>query len=462
MKDANRSGAIRDSLFLGGTLRGLLFGALLTLNFSHAVEAAPGALDPAFGTGGKVLTDFSSTGSLDAAHALVREPSGRLVAAGFSTAGGDFDFALARYNPDGSLDTTFGSGGKVLTGFGPLSFEQIWALVLQPDGKILAAGESTVGGSYDFALARYNRDGSLDTTFGSGGKVLTDFSGTGSVDAARALVLQPGGKIVAGGLSTALGSTTFALARYDRDGNLDTTFGSGGKVLTDFSGFVDTVFALAVQPNGKIVAAGQADDNTGTTRFALARYNRDGSLDTTFGSGGKVLTDFNGPDVSVDRVLAMVLEPAGKILVAGDSTVGGSFDFALARYNRDGRLDTTFGSGGKVLTDFGGTNESAHAVVLEPDGKILAAGLSTTGSDTGDPLTPPQLATFALARYNNDGSLDTTFGNGGTVLTDFSAAGVGIDAAWALVREPGGDIVAAGQSDAGGSVDFALARYRGR
>ncbi len=446
MERGTESGATVKRLVSYGTLTSLLFGAFLMMNLSSSAEAAPGDPDLGFGTDGKVLTDFSGVGSDDDAKAIVLEPGGKILAAGRS----DSSFALARYNPDGSLDTTFGSGGKVLTSFGSSSFQQISALALQSNGRILAAGSSTVSGNFDFALARYNLDGSLDGTFGNGGKVLTNFSATGnSVDAAYALAVEPGGGVVVAGQSGETTTTHFALARYHSDGSLDTTFGNGGTVVTDFGGSFERVFNLALQPGGKILAAGHSD-----SQFAVARYHPNGSLDTTFGSGGAVIHNFIFG--STDVVLGLVLQPDGKILAAGFSTFAGNTDFAIARYHSDGSLDTSFGNGGTVLTDFEtGSADRADAVVLQPGGKFVAGGQSTASGS----------ATFALARYHSDGSLDTTFGNGGKVVTDFSGTGVSLDPLTgivALVREPDGQIVVAGGSDSGVSVDFALGRYQGR
>jgi uncharacterized delta-60 repeat protein len=338
-----------------------------------SAQAAPGDLDLGFGSNGKVLTDFGSS-SIDQALAVALQPDGKIVAAG----GSGSDFALARYNADGSLDSSFGSGGKVLTDFGSSSIDGARAVALQPDGRIVAAGTSRAGGSFDFALARYNADGSLDPGFGSGGKVLTDI-GSSSFDQALAIALQPDGKIVAAG------NGGFALARYNADGSLDSSFGSGGKVLTDAG--ISNLAAIALQPDGKIVAAGESLA-AGPLDFALARYNADGSLDSSFGSGGKVLTNLG----SLDGARAVVVQVNGKIVAAGYSFAGGSRDFALVRYNADGSLDPGFGSGGKVLTDIGSSSfDAASAAVLQPDGKIVAAG--SIGLITSD---------FALVRYLGD------------------------------------------------------------
>ena len=234
------------------------------------------------------------------------------------------DFALIRYNIDGSLDTSFGAGGKVTTDFfGQIdSFgDQLTAIALQPDGKIVAAGvannNSFAGGQ--LAVARYNLDGSLDMSFGSGGKVTTVFD---KPAVGNAIAIQPDGRIVVGGSDftfdadgTALpGSHNFVLARYNSDGSLDISFGSGGKLINDFFGGDDDLSALAIQPNGKILAAGTATSSATAADFALVRYNTDGSFDTSFGSGGKVFTDFHRVN---DLARAMALRADGKIVLAG-------------------------------------------------------------------------------------------------------------------------------------------------
>jgi uncharacterized delta-60 repeat protein len=264
-------------------------------------------------------------------------------------------------------------------------------------------------------------DGDLDTTFGSGGIVITDFGG---YDFASALALQSDGKILAAGTTRSggpSGSSNFALARYNSDGSLDTTFGTGGRVTTDSSGDGS---ALAIRSDGKIVVAGEA---RGETSFVLAQYNSDGSLDTTFGSAGKVVRS----DFSSSFHIALVLQPDGKIVIAG----GRFSDFAQFRYNSDGSLDTTFGSGGLVTTDFSGRDDEAYALAIQFDGKIVAAGRTTTTSGS-------VLSDFALARYNSDGSLDASFGTGGKVTTAFPSPFPG--AAYAMALQPDGKIVAAG------------------
>ena len=254
------------------TLVFVVVGVLFASTLPVGILAADGDLDLSFGSGGKVTTDFMEGSS--AASDLALQSDGKFIAVGSVGQGSSRDFALARYNSDGSLDTSFGSGGTVTTHFFGSS-DQALAVALQSDGKIIAVGQAVQSdGDDDFALARYNSDGSLDTSFGTGGKVTTDFFSQN--DQAFAVALQSDGKIIAAG-STFL---DFALARYNSDGSLDATFGSGGKVTTDFA-FSDQAFAVALQSDGKIIAAGFANQGRRDINdFALARYNSDGSLDT--------------------------------------------------------------------------------------------------------------------------------------------------------------------------------------
>jgi uncharacterized delta-60 repeat protein len=361
-------------------LIGVVFAGLVSvvLPAAPAWAAGGGTLDPSFGPGGKVLTDF---GGQDMAYGMAIQRDGKIVAAGLANTGGDYDFALARYNDDGTLDTTFGAGGKVLTDVSG----DAYALAVQPDGRIVAAGTSNT----DFALIRYHRDGSLDTTLG-GGRALTDFGGN---DYAYALAIRPDGKIVVAGFSDVYGSNDFALTRYHNDGTPDSTFGGGGWVLSDVSGASsdDEVRAVTVQPDGKIVAAGGSNAVHGTDQdFALARYDNDGALDTSFGIGGIVLTDVTGAG-SYDVCLALTVQPDGKIMVAGSAGRVRNADSALARYNNHGGLDTAFGNRGTVVTDVSGAglDDDAFAVAVQTDGKIVTAGVAS-GAGWSD---------FAMARY---------------------------------------------------------------
>src|SRR5690348_14036598 len=216
----------------------------------------------------------------------------------------------------------------------------------------------------------------LDSTFGTGGIVRTDFAG--NIDQANAVAIQPNGQIVAAGSSFSNSKTVedFIVARYDANGSLDKRFAKNGKITTDFFRNVDSISAVAIQPDGRILVAGfaQTGGTGGTPRvFALARYRSDGTPDTSFGNGGALTTSFGG---SFAAVSALMLQPDGKIVVAGtvdfnpDLPTSG-LDFALARYNPSGTLDGSFGKGGKVVFDFFGSFDQANGAVLQPDGKII-------------------------------------------------------------------------------------------
>lgn len=415
-----------------------------------------GTLDPSFGAGGTVTTDFGGNGA--AARTVAIQADGTILAAGVAVPNGVVEFGAARYNRDGTLDTTFGTGGIVTTSFDfPGNFDSVFAVVIQPDRKFVMVGSTVMTPFATFALARFNANGTLDASFGTGGIVTTDFGVSAEATSAS---VQADGKIVAAGYANLDGGESFALARYNSNGTLDTTFGTGGKVGTAFDsghGFsYAQAFSVAIEPDGRIVVAGALE--LGTCVFngaeqpcfdaALARYNSNGTLDASFGTGGRVTTDFGGPN---DQAESVALQPDGRILVAGavGRFISRGFDFAVARYNSDGTLDTSFGTSGKVTTDFAGADDlpiEPSAIALQGDGKIVVVG-STFVDDVYD---------FALARFNTTGTLDTSFGTGGKVATDFAAAN---DVPFSVAVQPDGNIVVAGGANINGHANFALARY---
>jgi uncharacterized delta-60 repeat protein len=391
--------------------------------FALARYNSNGSLDTSFLLGGMVLDSFPVSRG-DEVNAIAIQPNGKIVAVGSSH---DFteghEFAVARYNPSGFLDGSFCAGfgkcwiglpnsvanaiaiqpdGKIVVagtssgqfklwrlnssnGFpdntfagGVLNFptstnEVANAIAIQSDGKIVVAGSAYVGGGHQFALARCKSNGSLDTTFGKGGLVLTNFP-TSTNEVAYGIALAASGRIVVAGYATVGGGAQFALARYNSNGSLDTTFGSKGLVLTNFSSSLSEVArAIRIDASGRIVVAGYANVSCCVLQFALARYNSNGSLDTTFDSDGKVLTPFStGADAAVS---ALALSSGGKIVAAGYAVVGGGRRFALARYNSNGSLDSTFDSDGKVTTDIKSTaNEGISAIAIDASGKIVVGG----------------------------------------------------------------------------------------
>ncbi len=380
------------------------------------------------------------------AHAVAIDSDGKIVAAGvavddYALGGYYADFALARYNDNGSLDTSFGDDGMVRTVFAG-SNSSAEALAIQADGRIVAAG--TKGDPGEFALVRYQPDGLPDTSFDADGVVTTDFPGALGRDEANGVALQQDGKIVVVG--TANGNR-IGLARYNTAGTLDSTFGVDGMVTTGFprSAGVSGA-AVAIQTDGKIVVVGGVRLAGGDSTFGSVRYNPDGSRDATFGDRGRLRTIFGQPR---DHANAVALQVDGKILVVGIS--GGSEQeprFALCRYETDGALDTSFGGDGKV-TSVTAHGAEAAAVALQVDGRVVTAGYWF-----GD---RPK---FVLSRYKTDGALDTSFGEDGRVITNFESR---IDGASAIVIQADGKIVAAGTTwgwfgyfDYG---SFAVARY---
>ena len=302
----------------------LFLGSALTA-FDHRATAAPGDLDVTFGNGGKVITNFGG-GSHDQAFSMAIQADGKIVVAGTSNYTLAVSFAVVRYNADGSLDTSFNGTGKVTTAIGSSNADGR-SVVLQSDEKIVVAGYAFNGNNRDFALVRYNPNGSLDTTFNSTGIVTTDFGG--GDDTAAGVAIQSDGKIVVTG-SSVMAYSDIALARYNANGSLDTTFNGTGKVTTDFGFSQDSGTSIAMQTDGKIVVAGWSDYATGKRDFAAVRYNVNGSLDTSFNLTGKVTT---AVDSFSDEANAVAIQSNGKIILAGFS-----LGFAVVRYNPDGSL----------------------------------------------------------------------------------------------------------------------------
>ncbi|MBI5421529.1 hypothetical protein HZA44_00125 [Candidatus Peregrinibacteria bacterium] len=352
----------------------LVFGTAAMANSDFAVARynSDGTLDTSFDTDGKVSTDVI-TATHDHAYAAALQADGKIVVAG--TSDSTLTFNMIRYNTDGSLDTTFDTDGKVSTNFTGGS-ETPYAVAIQTDGKIILAGQAHNGVDYDFALARYNTNGSLDTTFDTDGLVTTGF---GSQDYCYDIALQTDGKIVAVGTMGSAqaviryntdGSldTTFdgdvTMPGYPGNGKVSTVIGSG-------SGGNNTAYAVVLQPDGKIVTAG--DGYNLNWDFSVARYNTDGTLDTTFDTDGKLTTAIGAGSVQ-DHAYDMALQSDGKIVLAGQAHNGANYDFALARYSATGALDTTFDTDGKLITTFGTNDETAYGVAALSSGKIVAAG----------------------------------------------------------------------------------------
>ena len=444
----------RSPLLLAAVLMALAVLVMPGAQPASAQAVATGSLDLSFGGDGIVTTDFGNRD--EHLRAVAVQPDGKIVAAGYTQEGHSFDFALVRYTAGGEMDGSFGNGGKVTTEFG--HHAHIHGMALQADGKIVVVGHTHTYRNDDFLMARYNADGTLDASFGGDGKVSLDFNG--GFDYAFGAAVQPDGKILVAGTALVDGTYDFALARYNADGTLDASFGSGGKVTTEFgaAGYPqnDQSQALALQSDGKIVVAGYSSTRKSggevSTDFALARYNSDGTLDTSFHTDGKVTTHFGKGN---DRIYKVAALPNGKIVAMGRSfsETNREVDFEVARYNSDGTLDTSFGNGGKVRTDLG-HGEYGYAGVVQPDGKIVVAGYVHEAALGNAPASHDQL----VVRYNADGSADTSFGSDGVARTDIG----GNDQVYAAALQPDGKILVAGNSSIDGNYDLAVTRYHGQ
>lgn len=408
------------SLPTSAAVQGQAGAAASTTPLTVTVRGLPGVVDTSFGGG--VVRQGVDVGE-DYANAVAVQVDGKVIVAGSSAIAGGTVVSLVRYGRDGSLDTTFGVGGKVLTTVGSRGNDAAQAVAVQADGRIVVAGASEQGATgLDFAVLRYDTDGRLDTSFGNAGKVVIDFAG--DTDRAWALLLQPDGRIVVGGeanTGTGAGRTgiDFALLRLNADGSLDTTFGQQGRVVTPVGAGTasDAVHGLAlqgVQGEGRLLAVGGEGD------FRAVRYHPDGTVDTDFGTQGKVVGLF---DSVVGAARAVTVLPTGQAVLAGQV----NHHFAAVRLTASGALDTAFGTGGVVEQALVDNWNEATALVRQDDGRLILGGWAYTGTgSSGD---------FAALRLNADGTVDATFGKSGVTITA-TAPGTKDDQGRALALQP--------------------------
>lgn len=421
--------------------KSLFFLLFVFLSSTLSSKGSSGDLDLTFGLKGTVRTTVPGGGGFaSGANGMALQSDGKIVLTGYEKFGTVFKFVTARFNTDGSLDLSFGTGGFVITQFGP-GDSYGYAVAIQNDGKIIAAGITT-NENVDIALARYNTDGSFDDSFGNGGKVIAQIGNshdrvfdvkalsdgkilvcgttnntgtlpkiavlrllsTGVLDSAfgiggvttiaitasfnisQKMAVQSDGKIVVAGYNTSPDPSDFLIVRFTADGQIDADFGTNGAVLTDMGG-VDTLRSMAIQSDGKIVVAGETNQSP-FLNIAIARYLPNGVLDNTFNGNGKIITSVNSN--SFNMAYAVAIQPNGKILVAG-GTVLGNFDFAVLRFNPHGSPDLTFNQDGQVTTDLGSREDIAFSIAIQPNGKFLVAGSSYIDS--------PMNRCFGIARY---------------------------------------------------------------
>lgn len=331
-----------------------------------------GTLDTSF-DGDGIATTLVENGRtvIDPVGVVIQPSDNKIVVAGTSVNSTKTNYAVVRFNTDGSLDTTFGTGGVVVTQVGT-AFDFARALTIQGDGKIVVAGDYQNGSKHDFGIVRYNADGSLDSSFGTGGKALTP---VGTVDDVVYTVgTDSQNRIVAGGYSSSGVNYDFSLIRLTSGGALDSSFGTGGKVVTPVGTGTDIARSLAIQTDDKIVLVGDIQTSGTPFDYAAVRYNTDGTLDTSFGGTGKVTFPFGTSD---NFVYGTAIQADGKIvLVGGSKDTNSNYTASLARLNSDGSLDSSFGTGGKVVTSYNSSQSYYLGVKIRPDGRIATAGFS--------------------------------------------------------------------------------------
>ena len=404
-------------------------------------QTANEMVDVAFGNAGTVVTPVG-VGN-DVAQAVVIQPDGKIVAAGFGYSGLNNDFAVARYNSDGTLDQSFG-GGSVLVPVGQ-SEDEAFGIALQPDGRIVLVGQTYDGIRTSVAVVRLNADGSPDTTFDGDGRAV--FSPTVSNALARSVAIQADGRIVLTGVAYNGTNFDIIVIRIEQNGSLDTTFdgnsgSDNGIVTTSVSNGNDQAYGIAVRPDGRIVVAGYFAGAVSNDTVVM-RYLADGRLDSGFGQDGIARHTFSQ---ETDEALALTLAPDGRIVIAGCIRNGSPNDFLIARLTANGDRDQSFGANGLTIVPFSNAPDISLGVALQPDGKIIAAGFGNNGTNND----------FGVARVNSNGTLDATFGGDGTVLT---AIGSSVDSANAVAVAPDGGIVAVGRT-VNTTADFGVVRYR--
>lgn len=381
------------------SLRGMRTTILIPLvALAVHLHGQAGLLDNSFSGDGK--TTFNTGGDTKATAVLV-QPDGKILVAGSGNGipGNGRDFVVARYMPDGTLDAAFGVGGiatKGLTGN-----DEATCIALQSDGKIVLAGFYTLVTSQYMAVARLNPDGSADTGFGLGGQDFIYFEEEAPYHSAGAgVAIQTDGRIVVCGSSGTTGSAVNSvLARFDPDGSIDTSFGTDGKIVLNVGTVEDRSTAVAIQSDGRIVISGYSGSSSYVARFLTS-----GAPDPSF-QGGLFSFDFLGGPT--DRPNTLLLQEDGRILLAGTSEE----EFAVVRLEYDGYWDNTFGDEGRIRLDFPENGGDCYAIRLQADHKILLGGTYLSGTSPSD---------MALARLNGDGSVDTSFGVDGWLHYDIN------------------------------------------
>ncbi len=400
-------------------------------------------LDVTFGNGGKVVTPVNDTST---ANNIAIQSDGKILAGGSTTIAGKDYFALVRYNIDGSLDNTFGSGGKVVAQFKDRSL--ISSIAIEPDGKIVAGGtaqnySTNLFLDSSYAIIRFKMDGSIDSLFGNNGITTVKMSdGTGEL---KKLLIKPDGKILsAGTVSTPIFENAPVLVQFKPNGSLDSSFGTNGK-LEGYINDIEEITDIALGKDGKIYATGR--NNKYNNDFVAVRLSSNGTIDSTFGTNGVVKTDFGNTPYRDELSTGVVALPDTSFILAGYTAQNSTpATFALAKYKVNGSLDSTFGTGGKVTTQIYNLDSYAQNIITDSAGGLLVSGY-TLGAQQD----------FVIARYSANGKLDTTFGNNSIIITDFTGFP---DIAYSSVLQSDGKIILAGRAGiSSNSYGIGLARY---
>ncbi|MCH9674709.1 MAG: DUF4347 domain-containing protein, partial [Gammaproteobacteria bacterium] len=402
-------------------------GSALEATGSTAVNITAVNDAPTFDVSGWTTTDTGDGNDADGENVLV-QPDGKVVVAGYTLHGGQYVFGVTRYTADGALDPSFGGDGTVTVAVGDGNVFGV-GVALQADGKIVLTSDVRVGGVWQIGVVRLDANGVLDTTFGGGDGIVE--TPIGASAGSNAVIVQPDGKLLVAGTST----SGFALVRYNADGSLDTSFSGDGVADPSFSGYAN---AVALQSDGKIVVTGNG--------FEVARYNADGTLDTGFGGGDCILTVASGAGNIVSN--EVLVQPDGRIVLVGITSQHTSAQvISLARLNTDGSMDTSFGVGGTVLTDASNGRDYAFGATQQADGKIVVTGYATEDSQQK----------IAVLRYNVDGTLDSGFGGGDGLFTLDTGSGSNWGSDVAVL--PDGRIVVSGLASPDGAWQFAVVGY---
>ena len=412
----------------------LIFISVFCANANAQFHLVP---DSSFSNDGIVSVDL--TGQTDKAYSLAIQPDGKIVVTGYADSGPNFDIYIERFNTDGTLDTSFSNDGIQTTAIG-IDKDKSYALVLQPDGKIVIVGSTKVGGDFNMAFVRYLTNGDLDSSFGTDG--ITSVSLSNGNDPAYSVFLQPDGKIVAAGYA----QYDLGVVRLTSNGIPDSTFDFDGIAKEHIGSTFTKAHACVLQPDGKIVVAGSV--NSGNDDIMILRLNSNGSLDSTFHSNGiYVLAD----TASYAIANALVLQPNGKIILSGFTISTDSLleDFITIRFNTDGTIDSTFGENGNgiVLTDFDSAYEEAYSVLIDSSARIIVAGSSLKNNERD----------FAIAFYTTDGIVDTSLTPSGKITMDvYNGNDYGHD----IAVTPSGKLIECGFSARPAGTDISLVQFR--